>query len=169
LKRGSTLDLLRSLDIDTILPVLRAGVDNLDLTGYLVGQALLSPEDRMELLRQYYPAARSEDWELEIAGQRVQVIKKDGRGRGVLKFGTEVVTSADGSVAALLGASPGASTAVAIMLALCERCFPERWRSPAWQARCRELVPSLGRALHEDADLCHAVREQSRAALGLSG
>ncbi|MBI3725560.1 malate dehydrogenase (quinone), partial [bacterium] len=122
LKEGSYLDLLRSVGIDNVLPVVRAGVDNLDLTRYLVGQALLSPERRIALLRQYYPAASSKDWELQIAGLRVQIIKDDGRGGGVLKFGTEVVTSADGSMAALLGASPGASTAVAIMLELVERC-----------------------------------------------
>jgi len=164
MKHGSPLDLLRSLGIDNIGPVLRAGIDNIDLTRYLVGQALLSPERRMAALRQYYPAARTEDWELQIAGQRVQVIRNDGRGRGVLKFGTEVVTGADGSVAALLGASPGASTAASIMLELVERCFPERWRTPAWQARCRELVPSLGQSLHEDRDLCRAIRRRRSTA-----
>jgi malate dehydrogenase (quinone) len=167
LKEGSYLDLLRSIGISNIVPVVRAGVDNLDLTRYLVGQALLSPEERIKLLREYYPGARSEDWELQIAGLRVQIIKDDGHGGGVLKFGTEVVTSKDGTVAALLGASPGASTAVAIMLELVERCFPERWRS-AWRARCCELLPSLGRTLHEDADLCRTVRRDCASGLGLT-
>ena len=166
LKEGSYLDLLRSIGIANVLPVVRAGVDNLDLTRYLVGQALLSEEQRIQLLREYYPAARSEDWELQIAGLRVQIIKDDGHGGGVLKFGTEVVTSKDGSVAALLGASPGASTAVAIMLELVARCFPDRWRSE-WQARCRELLPSLGRTLHEDAALCRSVRKDCASGLGL--
>src|SRR5581483_2736618 len=167
LKAGSHLDLLASLGIENIIPVMRAGVDTLDLTRYLVGQALLSPEQRVALLRKYYPAARGEDWELEIAGLRVQIIKSDGKGGGVLKFGTEVVTSADGSVAALIGASPGASTAVAIMLELVERCFPERWRSPAWQARCRELIPSFGASLGADPERCRAARRRSAALLGL--
>jgi malate dehydrogenase (quinone) len=92
----------------------------------------------------------------------VQIIKANAQGRGELKFGTEVVTSADGSIAALLGASPGASTAVAIMLELLPRCFPDQWRSPAWQARCRELFPSFGRSLHDDPALCRAVRARWR-------
>ena len=169
LKQGSYLDLFRSLGFDNIVPVLSAGLDNLDLTRYLVGQALLSPDRRLAMLRDYYPEARSEDWELEIAGQRVQIIKSDGRGGGVLKFGTEVVTSADGSMAALLGASPGASTSVAIMLDLVQRCFPEEWRTGGWQPRCRELVPSLGRALHENAELCRSQRQRSLSGLGLAG
>ncbi|MBI1949433.1 MAG: malate dehydrogenase (quinone) [Deltaproteobacteria bacterium] len=131
LKEGSPLDLLRSIGIDNILPVVAAGVGNLDLTRYLVGQALLSHDERVELLRRYCPTATPDDWQLLVAGLRVQIIKSDGRGGGELKFGTEVVTSADGSVAALLGASPGASTAAAIMLEVIERCFPGRWPAPA--------------------------------------
>ena len=160
LKQGSWLDLVRSIGIDNVLPVMRAGAANLDLTAYLVGQALLSPEDRLELLRGFCPSAHESDWELQIAGLRVQVIQSDGRGRGVLKFGTEVVTGADGSIAALLGASPGASTAVAIMLELLERCFPERWRS--WRDGCCRLLPSFGRSLHEDPELCRAMRARWR-------
>src|SRR5581483_3259767 len=165
LKAGSHLDLLASLGIENIIPVMRAGFDNLDLTRYLVGQALLSPEQRVALLREYYPAARLEDWELQIAGLRVQIIKSDGRGGGVLKFGTEIVSSADGTMAALLGASPGASTAVAIMVELVQRCFPERWRSRAWQERAAKLLPPLGRALHESAELCRSARARSAALL----
>jgi malate dehydrogenase (quinone) len=167
LKEGSFLDLFRSLGFTNIVPAMRAGIDNLDLTRYLVGQALLSSRQRLRLLREYYPAARARDWQLEIAGLRVQMIQNDGRGGGVLKFGTELVTSADGSVAALLGASPGASTAASIMLDLLARCFPDRWRTSRWQTRCRELIPSLGRDLGADADLCRSVRARSHAALGL--
>jgi malate dehydrogenase (quinone) len=167
LKKGSYLDLLRSIGIDNILPVMRAGVDNLDLTRYLVGQALLSEEERVAVLREYYPAARGEDWELQIAGLRVQIIKDDGKGGGVLKFGTEVVTSADGTIAALLGASPGASTAVAIMLELIERCFPELWKR-SWRERCHGLIPSLGGRLHESGEACRAARKRSAEHLGLT-
>jgi malate dehydrogenase (quinone) len=140
LKGGSWLDLLRSIGIENARPVMAAGLSNLDLTRYLVGQALLDPEERMDLLRKYYPAAEANEWELQVAGLRVQVIKADGRGGGELKFGTEVVTSADGSIAALLGASPGASTAVAIMLELLARCFPQRWASPEWRAQVGKLL-----------------------------
>lgn len=156
LKQGSWLDLLRSIGIDNVLPVMRAGISNIDLTRYLMGQALLQPDERLEVLRKYCPTARAEDWELQIAGLRVQIIKSDGRGGGVLKFGTEVVTGAGGTVAALLGASPGASTAVAIMLELLPRCFPERW--PRWRERCAALMPSLERPLHQNPQLCRALR-----------
>lgn len=113
LKQGSWLDLLGSIGVSNLLPVMSAGVENLELTQYLVGQAMLTEEERLMLLRRYYPTAREDDWEVQVAGLRVQIIKADARGRGELKFGTEIVTSADGSIAALLGASPGASTAVA--------------------------------------------------------
>ncbi len=167
LKAGSYLDLFRSMGFSNIGAMLTSGIDNIDLTRYLVGQALMSSEERMAILRRFYPEARSGDWEQLVAGQRVQVIRADEHGRGVLKFGTEVVTSCDGSVAALLGASPGASTAVAIMLDLVSRCFPERFRSADWQARTRELIPSFGRSLHAEPELCAEVRARTKAELCL--
>jgi malate dehydrogenase (quinone) len=141
LKEGSWLDLLGSIGIHNVRAVVSAGLQNLDLTRYLVGQSMLSADERVALLRRYCPTANGDDWELQIAGLRVQIIKSDGRGGGELKFGTEVVTSADGSVAALLGASPGASTAVSIMIDLLQRCFPDRWG--AWRAELAQLLPSL--------------------------
>ncbi len=168
LKQGSSMDLFRSLSFDNIVPMLSAGADNLDLTRYLIGQAMLSTEQRIEMLRHYFPAAESRDWDVQLAGQRVQIIKDDGAGGGVLKFGTEIVTSDDGSMAALLGASPGASTATSIMLALLERCFPESFRSGRWQATLRALIPSLGRRLHEDPALCASIRTRSLERLGLT-
>ena len=142
LKGGSWLDLVRSIGIHNVRPVIAAGLENWDLTKYLLGQAMLSTEERVDLLQRYYPLARDEDWEVQIAGLRVQIIKSDGHGGGELRFGTEVVTSADVTIAALLGASPGASTAVSIMLEVLQRCFPERWRSDAWRARLAPLVPT---------------------------
>ncbi|MEZ4328230.1 MAG: malate dehydrogenase (quinone) [Polyangiales bacterium] len=143
LKTGSWTDLLGSIGIHNLGTMVGAGLANLDLTLYLAGQAMLSDAERMVHLRRFCPSGRDEDWEVQVAGLRVQILKSDGRGGGELRFGTEVVTSADGSVAALLGASPGASTAVAIMLELLERCFPERWASNAWHARLAALVPSV--------------------------
>ncbi len=142
LKDGSWLDLLGSIGIHNVRAVMAAGLHNLDLTKYLVGQVMLSTEERVELLRRYCPTARDEDWEVQVAGLRVQIIKSDGHGGGELKFGTEVVTSADGSIAALLGASPGASTAVSIMLELIARCFPAQWQSAAWQNTLAHWIPS---------------------------
>jgi malate dehydrogenase (quinone) len=142
LKEGSWTDLLRSIGIHNLRAVVSAGLENLDLTRYLVGQAMLSADERMALLRRYCPRGEDDDWELQIAGLRVQIIKSDGRGGGDLKFGTEVVTSRDRSIAALLGASPGASTAASIMLEVLERCFPDRWATPAWQAGLATLFRS---------------------------
>jgi malate dehydrogenase (quinone) len=142
LKEGSWLDLLRSVGVDNVGSVITAGLENLDLTAYLVGQAMLSVDERIALLRRYYPAAEPDDWEVQVAGLRVQIIKADGNGVGELKFGTEVVTSADGSIAALLGASPGASTAVSIMLELLDRCFTAQWRSVEWRQRLAKLLPT---------------------------
>lgn len=144
LKQGSWFDLLRSIGVHNIRAVLDAGMDNFDLTRYLIGQAMLSHEERISLLRQYCPSARDDDWEVQVAGLRVQIIKNDGHGGGELRFGTEVVTSADGSIAALLGASPGASTAVAIMIDLLQRCFPQQWGTAAWRSTLAGLLPSLG-------------------------
>ena len=168
LKQGSYSDLFRSIELGNIRPLLYAGARNLGLTRYLIGQVLQSDEERIAALREYYPEANPADWKLAVAGQRVQVIKKDKKEGGVLEFGTEVVTSADGSVAALLGASPGASTAVAIMVDLVQRCFPRQAQSPAWQARFRELLPAFGQHLADDAARCRTVREHSHTVLGLT-
>ncbi|MGI4874043.1 MAG: malate:quinone oxidoreductase [Janthinobacterium lividum] len=168
LKRGSYTDLFRSIELGNIRPLLFAGARNLPLTKYLIGQVLQSPQERIAALREYYPEARPEDWQLEVAGQRVQVIKKDKKEGGVLEFGTEVVTSADGSIAALLGASPGASTAVSIMLDLVQRCFPEQAATPQWQAVLHQLVPSFGQHLADNAALTATVRTHSAQVLGLA-
>ncbi len=168
LKHGSLLDLPESLQLDNILPMLSAGLHNLPLTKYLIDQVRQSPEDRLAALRKFVPDAQLEDWTLEDAGQRVQIIKKDRDEGGKLEFGTEIVSSADGTVAALLGASPGASTAVSIMIELLERCFPDQFRSEAWQAKLQEMVPSLGQPLGKNRALCQAIRESTSSVLGLS-
>ena len=94
------------------------------------------------------------DWELDIAGQRVQVIRRKGAG-GVLEFGTTVLSAADGSIAGLLGASPGASTAVPAMLDVLERCFPDRYQG--WLPKLKEMVPSLGVELSGEPKLYEEV------------
>lgn len=168
LKNGSYLDLFLSLEPHNVWPMLSAGAHNIPLTKYLVQQVFQSPEDRFELLQQYYPDARFEDWELAIAGQRVQVIEKDKEEGGVLKFGTEIVSDPDGSLAALLGASPGASTSVSIMLDLLAKCFPAELASADWRQKIREMVPTYGQSLAKDAALCHRVRERTGEVLKLT-
>ncbi|MBN9298818.1 MAG: malate:quinone oxidoreductase [Filimonas sp.] len=165
LKNGSYLDLFRSVKVSNIRPMMAAGYNNIPLTKYLINQVRQSPEDRLEALREFMPNAKMEDWELEIAGQRVQVIKKDEEEGGVLEFGTEVVSAADGSIAALLGASPGASTAVAIMLGLVERCFKKE--AAGWKVRLQQMIPSYGKSLASEAELCRDMRKWSSDVLGI--
>ncbi len=167
LKHGSFMDLPLSIKPNNILPMLTAGVKNIPLTKYLIDQVRQSPQDRLEALHEYLPAAKLEDWELEIAGQRVQVIKKDEKEGGVLEFGTEVVSAADGSIAALLGASPGASTAVSIMLDLLKRCFKNKFSTNEWQAKLKQMIPSYGQSLASNAELCMKVRARTSEVLGL--
>jgi len=168
LKHGSLLDLFKSIKFSNLKPMVAAGIHNLPLTKYLIEQVRLTPEGRLDALKEYYPAAKSEDWELAIAGYRVQVIKKDAEEGGVLEFGTEVVSAADGSIAALLGASPGASTAVSIMLELLKRCFPHQLQSGEWQEKIRQMIPSYDKSLGKDAALCQEVREYTSRVLRLA-
>jgi malate dehydrogenase (quinone) len=167
LKNGSYLDLPLSLEFDNILPMLSAGWHNLDLTKYLIKQVVQSDEDRLEALKEYLPTAKLEDWELAIAGQRVQVIKKDEKEGGVLEFGTEIVSSADGSLAALLGASPGASTVVSIMINVLKKCFPLQMQTTEWQIKMKTMIPSFGTMLATDANLCEQVRARTSKILEL--
>ncbi|TYP96528.1 malate dehydrogenase (quinone) [Sphingobacterium allocomposti] len=168
LKKGSYFDLPASIKLSNIRPMISAGLDNLDLTKYLITEVMKSPADKLDALKQFMPTAKMEDWEIEIAGQRVQVIKKDPKHGGVLEFGTEVVSSADGSIAALLGASPGASTSVAIMVNLLKRCFPERAKSEEYRKKLRQIIPSWGKSLNNDPELCNEVRRRSQEALQLA-
>ncbi|MGY4384970.1 malate dehydrogenase (quinone) [Pedobacter sp. UYP24] len=167
LKHGSLMDLPLSIKVNNIRPMIAAGLDNLQLTKYLIDQVRQSPEDRMEALREYLPTAKMEDWELETAGQRVQVIKKDEKHGGILEFGTEVVTAADGSIAALLGASPGASTAVSIMITLLERCFSDKINTSEWQDKLKKMIPSYGKSLSKDENLTQQIRTATSATLKL--
>lgn len=167
LKHGSLLDMLASLTRHNVSPMLHAGVDNIDLSTYLMGQLMLSFDDRMAALREYFPNAKNEDWTLLQAGQRVQVIKKDPVHGGILQFGTEVVAAEDGSIAALLGASPGASTAAPIMLTVLQKSFKDRIKSPEWQAKLKAIVPTYGQKLNNDLALTNKTREWSSARLQL--
>lgn len=158
LKQGSHWDLPQSIELDNIVPMLAVGYHNLDLVKYLVEQVSYTYEDRMAELRKFYPQARSEDWELMIAGQRVQVIKKDATLGGILQFGTELVASADGTIAALLGASPGASTSVTTMMDVLQKCFPDLYPTTAWQSVFQKLMPSHNLNLDDPATVANSRR-----------
>ncbi|WP_339216974.1 malate:quinone oxidoreductase [Solibacillus sp. FSL W8-0372] len=165
LKTGSNMDLFASIKPHNLFTLLACGVKEMSLSKYLVSQLVLSKEARMEELRQFIPTAKSEDWEISVAGQRVQVIKDTDAGKGTLQFGTEVVTAHDGSIAALLGASPGASTAVSVMLKVIKQCFPEELKT--WEPKIKEMIPSYGENLVENTALLKEIHETTTKALGL--
>lgn len=167
LKTGSNFDLIGSVKPNNVFTMLAAGVKEMALTKYLVQQVMLSNEKRIEELREFIPTAKSEDWDMVVAGQRVQVIKdtEDG-GKGTLQFGTEVVSAADGSIAALLGASPGASTAVHVMLEVLEKCFPQQMKG--WKPKIEEMIPSYGLSLKDNPELFEEIHASTAETLGLS-
>lgn len=167
LKTGSMFDLVTSVKPHNLVTMLAAGIKNVPLTRYLIQQVMLSKEKRMKDLREFVPNAKSEDWDLVVAGQRVQIIKDTVHGgKGTLQFGTEVISTADGSIAALLGASPGASTAVHVMLEVIKKCFPQHLQ--AWEPKMKEIIPSYGISLADNPELIHEIHALTVRTLGLS-
>lgn len=168
LKNGSYMDLFASVKPHNILTLLAAGVKEMKLTKYLIEQLMLTKEQRMEELQEFFPNAKSEDWDMIVAGQRVQVIKDTAEGgKGTLQFGTEVISAADGSIAALLGASPGASTAVYVMLEVIKKCFPDRLKE--WEPKIKEMIPSYGITLMDKPELMEEIEQKTAETLGLVG
>lgn len=167
LKTGSVLDLIKSLRWNNLIPMLAVAKNEFGLIRYLVGQVAQSKKDRFKYLKLYFPEAREEDWELYTAGQRVQIMKKDKEKGGVLKLGTEIIHSEDGSLAALLGASPGASTAVTTTFEILEKCFADQLESDDWKGKIKEMIPTYGKSLIDDAELCRKTRKKTAEILGL--
>jgi malate dehydrogenase (quinone) len=165
LKNGSYLDLPLSIRPSNIIPMLAVAKDNMDLTAYLVKEVAKRHGDKVEALREYYPEAKDGDWELITAGQRVQIIKKDPKKGGVLQFGTEVIAGRDGSIGALLGASPGASTAVPIMIELLQKSFPKSFKG--WQGKLKDMMPGYGVKLDDNPDLAAELEARTAKALQL--
>jgi malate dehydrogenase (quinone) len=168
LKNGSYLDLINSIEFDNIKPMLYAGWNNIPLTKYLIEQVLQSEEKKIEALKEYFPNAKHEDWELLDAGQRVQVIKKDEEEGGILEFGTEIISTEDNTLAALLGASPGASTSVSIMIEVLKQCFEEEMKSTEWKSKLTEMIPSFGKSLNENPQLCEEIRNKTSQILKIN-
>ena len=166
LKEGSYLDLPLSIDFDNIPSMFGAFIHNLSLTKYLIEQVLLTKEQRIEELQKFVKNAKAEDWELIVAGQRVQIIKKDEEDGGKLEFGTEVVTNKTGTLAAILGASPGASTSVAAMISVLEKCFGEKLQNE-WKSKLTEIIPSYGQKLAENTELTEEIRNFTKEKLQL--
>ncbi|MFF2389729.1 malate:quinone oxidoreductase [Agromyces sp. NPDC058104] len=166
LKTSTWFDLPFSIRLHNLGPMIQVGLKNFDLVKYLVGELMANREKKMKALREFMPTAKTEDWELITAGQRVQVMKKDPEKGGILQFGTEVITGADGTIAGLLGASPGASTAAPIMLDVLSRCFPDRMAD--WEPKLREMIPSYGTELSADPVAAEASLKATAEVLGLT-
>lgn len=166
LKDGKFSDLLKSVRAGNVTPMLGVGVTELGLVKYLVSELLKSPSGKVNTMEEFIPRADGHDWELITAGQRVQIIRRKGVG-GVLELGTAVITAGDGSIAGLLGASPGASTCVSAMIDVLQRCFPSEYAD--WTPKLKEMVPSLGVKLSENQALFHEVWDWSTKALHLNG
>ncbi|MEV5068992.1 malate:quinone oxidoreductase [Microbacterium sp. LMI12-1-1.1] len=166
LKTGSWFDIVGQVRPGNLGPMLKVAWDNPSLITYLVGELLKNHAKKVDSLRVFMPTAKDEDWEIIQAGQRAQVMKKDPEKGGVLQFGTEVVTGADGTIAGLLGASPGASTAVSIMLGLLKTCFPDR--IDAWEPRLRELIPTYGDTLNARPEVAQELLGETAEALALT-
>lgn len=167
LKNGSLWDLLSSTTPSNFMPMVNVGMDNFDLVKYLISQVMLSDDDRFDALKEYYPQAKKADWRLWQAGQRVQIIKRDEDKGGVLRLGTEVVSDKEGTVAALLGASPGASTAAPIMLHLMETVFKDKVSTPQWQAKLKTIIPSYGTKLNGNVEATQQELQYTSEVLGL--
>jgi len=167
LKYGSNFDLIKATNFDNIKPMTMVGLRNVDLTRYLISESMQSHSQRVASLRNYFPDAKEEDWKLASAGQRVQIIKKCEDKGGTLEFGTEVVTSSDGTLAALLGASPGASITVKTMIEIIENCFSEQYQKEGWQAKIKAMVPSYQKSLIDDVALLKSVRKRTLSVLEL--
>jgi len=167
LKHGSYFDLLRSVEPGNLLPMLAVARDNWQLSEYLIGQVLQTSGHQFAALQAFFPEAQRDDWRQAVAGQRVQIIKPDLHNTGVLEFGTELVTSADKSFVALLGASPGASTAAFIAIETLERCFGDELKRGDWGKRLKSVIPTYGIDLKTDAVACRDIRAVTAKTLQL--
>jgi malate dehydrogenase (quinone) len=161
---GSMFDLIKSVKPYNLLAMLQVAFTNFALTKYLIVQTAQGKEKLMNDMRQFYPNATSADWKKINAGQRVQIIKKDPiTGKGMLQFGTEVVSDAQHSVAVLLGASPGASIAPAVMIEALEALYPDT----DWTMELEPIFSKQFGSFKDNPDAYRALRASVDSTLGL--
>ncbi|MFZ0016126.1 MAG: malate dehydrogenase (quinone), partial [Acetobacteraceae bacterium] len=161
LKHGSLTDLFRSIEPGNIFPMLAVARDNAALSEYLIGQVLQTSAHQFAALQQFFPTAKRHEWQQAVAGQRVQIIKPDKEHTGVLEFGTELIAAEDRSLVALLGASPGASTAAFLAIGVLQKCFPGELTESAWLPKLKQIIPTYGIDLRQDADACRRTRAET--------
>jgi len=143
LRYGSNFDALKALKCHNICSTIGALSKNLSLAVMLMKDVFKSGAGKLRDVRHYYPEANPEDWTLIPAGVRAQIIKKDPKsGKGMLQFGTEVVTNDEGTIVGLLGASPGASTCVTVALDTLEKCFSNKKEWDKWLPKLRTMITS---------------------------
>jgi malate dehydrogenase (quinone) len=167
LKQGTYLDLFESIRAANLVPLLDVAMHSFSLEEYLVGQVVQTHREQFETLQAFFPSAKREDWREAVAGQRVQIIKPDGKGGGTLQFGTELLVAEDKSIVALLGASPGASTAASIAIDLLRKCFADRLTPDGWLPKLKQIIPTFGVDLRIDAEACRRSRTDTAHILGL--
>lgn len=165
LKQGHLTDLFLSVKPNNIMPMMSVGLHEMGLTKYLIEQVVQSQDTRLKALAEFLPRTRAEDWELITAGQRVQTIRKGKDTVGTLEFGTAIVAEAEGTIAGLLGASPGASTCVSAMIEVLQRCFAKDY--PRWEGKLREMIPSIGTQLADNPKLYNELWDWTNRALHL--
>jgi len=166
LKTGSLMDLFKSIRLHNLIPAAAAGLQNLDLTVYLMKQLLASDNAKFAELQNFVPSAKPQDWLKVTAGQRVQIMKKDPKKVGILQFGTEVVAASDGSICGLLGASPGASTAVQVALDVLTKCFGNT-HMKKWEPTLKTMIKSYGTKLSDNKALYQSIHAETAAALNI--
>mmetsp|Transcript_82104 Transcript_82104/g.145559 ORF Transcript_82104/g.145559 Transcript_82104/m.145559 type:complete len:566 (+) Transcript_82104:69-1766(+) len=165
LKKGKMTDAFRVFKPHNIMPLATAGLKNLDLGVFLLRQMTTSYPQRFEEIKEYYPKADPDDWTFVPAAVRAQIIKRDGKSKicGALQFGTEVISNDSGTLAGLMGASPGASTVVQIALDVLRRCYKDVF--PTWEADIKKMIPSFGTKLNENPAMVKKVYEDTAKVL----
>ena len=163
LKYGSSLDLFKSIKMNNIKTLIFVMFKNLGLLAYLIKQALMSNRSRIDQLRGFYPNVQNKDWSPYVAGQRVQIIKNCPINGPKLEFGTEIIFTKNKNLAALLGASPGASVAVSSMI----KVLTNLLNDDSNKSKLKKIIPSYGYELNNDPALLKRIRTKTYKQLGL--
>ena len=165
---GSLFDFISSIKFHNLKTLCIVFLKEWPLLIYLIKQNFKSHKSRLADLRKFYPDANAEDWQLENAGIRVQIMKKPNIGTPKLEFGTEIIFSGKNNLAALLGASPGASISVKSMIEVIEKCFLNKKKSIAWKSKIKKMIPSYEVNLVKNPKLLKKIRSDNQRTLGIN-